>query len=611
MSFRTSRIALGLVAGWALMAPLAHAGGPAPLSGEVLGQVSSSLGVSQMGATVLLFNRYDVLVRQSLSDAQGRFAFDGLAPDLYSIRVSLASFVPAFRRNITVLPGAESLLKINLANVLSTVALIPATSAPGTLMTDDWKWVLRASQATRPALRLLPDSSTSQTRAAASMFSDTSGLVKLSTGDSDSTGGGIADDMGTAFAVATSIHGVTHVRLSGNLAYMSGSGLPSAGFRTTYSRDNEWGSSPQISLTVRQVYIPSLDGPSAAVAAAMVAEGGEPSGPALRTASLVVHDKVDITDRLALDYGFALQSVTFLERFNYASPFARATYDLGSGGSIRMAYSSSIQPSDLSHSAADSTVPGGAATVETGNAPELNQDLAALAQLPRISRMDGTTRVQHTQSFETSYQKVQGSRTYAVAVYRDSISDASFLLSAPVGFLPAADAMPDLGSRSMVFDTGNLQRLGYQAGVTQRAGGRLELQVTAGRGEALAGSADGSASTGDLRAMIHQVQRQWATGRASTTIAATGTRISTSYGWTDFHVLTPMHESLTGAGSQETGWNISIRQPLPGLFGVRMEATADLRNLLAQGYLPLTSGMQTAILTSAPRGIRSGLCFIF
>src|ERR1700685_130086 len=167
MSFRTSRIALGLVAGWACMAPLANAGGPASLSGELLGQVSSGLGISQMGATVLLFNRYDVLVRQSLSDAQGRFAFDGLAPDLYSIRVSLASFVPAFRRNITVLPGAESLLKINLANVLSTVALIPATSAPGTLMTDDWKWVLRASQATRPALRLLPDWSTSQTRSAA------------------------------------------------------------------------------------------------------------------------------------------------------------------------------------------------------------------------------------------------------------------------------------------------------------------------------------------------------------------------------------------------------------------------------------------------------------
>jgi hypothetical protein len=149
MSVRTSRIALGFVAGWACMAPMAHAGGPAPLSGQLLGEVSSTVGISQMGATVMLFNRFDVLVRQSLSDSQGRFAFDGLAPDLYSIRVSLASFVPAFRNNIAVLAGSESLLKINLANVLSTVALIPGPVARGTLMTDDWKWVLRASQATR------------------------------------------------------------------------------------------------------------------------------------------------------------------------------------------------------------------------------------------------------------------------------------------------------------------------------------------------------------------------------------------------------------------------------------------------------------------------------
>jgi hypothetical protein len=99
--------------------------------------------------------------------------------------------------------------------------------------------------------------------------------------------------------------------------------------------------------------------------------------------------------------------------------------------------------------------------------------------------------------------------------------------------------------------------------------------------------------------------------RASTTIASTGTRFATSYGWTDFRALTPVHESLTGAGTQETGWNIQIRQPLPGFLGFRMEATADLRNLLAQGYLPICAGGQSAILTNSPRGVRSGLSFIF
>jgi hypothetical protein len=111
--------------------------------------------------------------------------------------------------------------------------------------------------------------------------------------------------------------------------------------------------------------------------------------------------------------------------------------------------------------------------------------------------------------------------------------------------------------------------------------------------------------------MIHKAERGWVTVSATTTIAATGTRISTGYGFTDFRALTPGYESLTVAGTQETGWNILIRQPLPGFFGFRMEATADLRNLLAQGYLPLTVGDNHAILTNSPRGVRSGLSFIF
>jgi hypothetical protein len=120
---------------------------PAPLAGQILGHVRSSSGVAQMGATVLLYNRYDQLVRQALTTEQGRFAFDALAPDLYSLRVTLASFMPALRRNIAVAAGSENVLQINLASVLSTVELVSSGASRGTLMSDDWKWVLRSSSA--------------------------------------------------------------------------------------------------------------------------------------------------------------------------------------------------------------------------------------------------------------------------------------------------------------------------------------------------------------------------------------------------------------------------------------------------------------------------------
>src|SRR5262245_23796636 len=96
-----------------------QAGDAGTLSGEILGEVRNSAGVAQMGASVFLYNRFDQLVRRSLSNENGKFAFDSLAPDTYSILVRLGSFFPA-RRQIAVAAGSESRLKINLASILSS-----------------------------------------------------------------------------------------------------------------------------------------------------------------------------------------------------------------------------------------------------------------------------------------------------------------------------------------------------------------------------------------------------------------------------------------------------------------------------------------------------------
>jgi hypothetical protein len=47
---------------------------------------------------------------------------------------------------------------------------------------------------------------------------------------------------------------------------------------------------------------------------------------------------------------------------------------------------------------------------------------------------------------------------------------------------------------------------------------------------------------------------------------------------------------------------------LPG----RLEATAEFRNMLAQGYLPITTAEgQNVLLTHSPRAVRGGVSFIF
>src|ERR1019366_8382422 len=111
-----------------LAAPcVSRAAGPIQLSGVISGVVSDSMGIPQMGAIVLLY--------------LGQFKFLGLFPDLYSVKVTLATFVPALKKNILVQPGMRSVLNVNLNTLFSTIQLAYPSAESGSLMSDEWKWV--------------------------------------------------------------------------------------------------------------------------------------------------------------------------------------------------------------------------------------------------------------------------------------------------------------------------------------------------------------------------------------------------------------------------------------------------------------------------------------
>ena len=98
MTGRRAGIAAGLLIGLLSATTSAQAASAITLSGAIIGSVKDGGGVPQMGATVLLFNRYDKLVQKAFTNAHGDFAFDTVLPDIYSVRVTLASFIPAFRK---------------------------------------------------------------------------------------------------------------------------------------------------------------------------------------------------------------------------------------------------------------------------------------------------------------------------------------------------------------------------------------------------------------------------------------------------------------------------------------------------------------------------------
>ena len=285
-------------------------------TGALLGEVRNAAGVSQMGASVLLYDRYDNLIRRAISTQDGRFAFAALKPDTYTVRVTLASFFPAIRRNLTILAGSENLLRVSLAAVLSSIDVVPGAASDATLMSDEWKWVLRSSQSARPVLRFLPKQPTPATN---TMFADTTGVVRFSGGDSNLLNSALQQDMGTGFSVETSVNSTDRVRLSGSFGYAA-SGTPSAGLRTSFLRRRAGMPGPQISLTMRQAYFPAA------------INGNKQNTAMLRTASLSSIDSVEFLDALRVEYGFSMDSITLYGRMNYFSPFARATRSVAPPG---------------------------------------------------------------------------------------------------------------------------------------------------------------------------------------------------------------------------------------------------------------------------------------
>jgi hypothetical protein len=555
--------------------------------------VTGSAGVPQMGAAIVLFDQQQHPVGRTLSNERGEFRFFGLNPSLYSVRVTLAAFVPAIRRDIMVQPGMRSLLAVNLSALFSSIQLGYPTVENGSLMTEDWKWGLRGDPATRPILRFL-DSAASKPAPPthSSVFTDTRGILRVSGGDAPVSMAANDADLGAAFALATSIFGNNTLEVSGNLAVGAQPGIPASAFRTEYRR-NASGDGLRVSLTVRQLNMPGR-----------MAQGAEEAAllPMLRAMSTSFDDRLEVARGVSVQYGLTADSVSFINRLTYFSPYARIEYSPDADTSIAFAFTSGNPRPDLTGSA-----PGD---------PGLQQDLNTLGMFPRISLRDARTKIQRGEEFELTASRKLGSRTVEGSVFSESVSNAALTMVAPDGMYASTDVLPDLFSGNSIFDAGNYRSFGYSASLTQNVGQNLSGSIILGSSGALAVDDRElmSSNPDELRSMIQASRKRSATARINATAPWIGTQVTASYQWSDNRWTMAGQLYSTQPSRPVPGLNVHVRQPLPGISGrpCRVELTADLRNLLAQGYLPLAvAGGQSVLLVEMPRSFRGGLNLIF
>lgn len=602
MRVKVLRIAVGFVAG--LLAATGATAAPASeqLAGSIGGWVTSTGGIPQMGANVLIYNSAERILQRVLSDETGSFVFDSLPPDVYSVRVSLSSFVPALKRNIIVQPGMRSLLSVSLSSVLSSVELVYSSTGNSAIMSEDWKWVLRSDSSTRPVLRILPKVDISdpndRVNLSSSMFSGMRGALKVSAGDPGMAASyGSETDLGTAFALATSLVGGSRLEVSGNIGYATSSRAPSTSFQTSYRRDRADGAAgPEVRVTMRQLNLPTRVGTA-------FFTGQAEGAPPLRTLSAGYHDRTRLTDTLSVEYGFSIESVSFIDRLNYFSPFVRLSYSVNDSSSIDFGYNSGLPPAEFFPSNGQ-------------HEDEFQQDFVALSLFPRVSMRDGQARVQRSENMEAGYRTSIGSRTYSVAAYSEKVRNAAATMVAPSGSFTMSDLLPDLLSNSSVFNLGTYSGIGYMASVTQAVTDSVTVTGAVGSGNALTpeGRVLATREADEVRSILNHGRRYWLAMSIAAKSPRTKTQFATSYRWADGRSLNAGHTYLTQNLVLDTGWSIHIRQPIPlraGLPG-RLEITADMRNLLAEGYVPLmTADGRWVYLLHTPRGLRGGLNFIF
>ena len=529
--------------------------------GAISGYVRDATGDPQMGAVVQILGAANRTLTV-FTDGSGFYTATGLLPGLYSLKVSAPSFLPSMREKIGIHAGASISVNVTLNTLLGVMQLGPLRSLPDD---DDWKWTLR-SVANRPILRAFGDPNEKQAPELRGTLSFFSG--------SAADGYGSGSDMSTGFTLERSIFSDSHVALSGNVGY--GEGLPAAVLRAGYSHRLADGSEPTLALTVRRF---------------------APSDPNLHNATLqalalTASDDFSVGDILEFKFGSELQTIQFLGRVTAFRPYGSADLHLSPNTVVEYNYATSrpnlrredekgfdSSPADLSESN------------------------------PRVSMLDYSPKVEHAHHNELSLSHRMGKNSVQVAVFSDRVTDPALTglgeVTSSGGFL-----LPDLSSGTFSYSGRNFDTDGLRVVLQHKFSSDLTATLDYGYGGVLDLTRPDVALQ-DAQQWIGTQHRHAVAAKFSGMVPRSRTRWIASYRWINGTAITPVDMFNASPGQSDPFLNVFVRQPMPFLSG-HMEALIDLRNLLAQGYVPvLGQDGQTVYLVQSARSVRGGVAFTF
>jgi hypothetical protein len=199
-----------------------------------------------------------------------------------------------------------------------------------------------------------------------------------------------------------------------------------------------------------------------------------------------------------------------------------------------------------------------------------------------------------------------GGSSVSAAVFHDNSSHTAVFGRGPVS---GPDYLQDYFSDVFAYDGGRTSSTGARVAFHHRWTDNLDATIVYDYAGVLA--PDDDAFDGSLRDQLLTRYRQSLAARVSANVPHLGTKVSVGYKWIGGQAvshLDPYGESLFHL---DPYLNMEIRQQLPSFFPGHMEALADFGNLLAQGYVPVSTGDGRVVLVPSYRYFRGGLSVQF
>jgi len=557
--------------------------------GAISGVVKDGAGKPQMGAMVEIFTSAAAVGTTVFTDAQGIYNVENLPPGTYQIRASAAWFLPTLKENVGLRAGTRVLVNLTLNAMAGAMQSLPMRRSAST-KPDDWHWTLR-SQANRPVLRAVAQNSDDSPGSADATKKDDASAASARSERADDhslkarvafiagaegDGFGSAGDMTTAFALEKSLFAAGTFSFDGNIG--ASAGEPAGVLRASYTHDFGSVSHPTFTVTYRRFAPPGVaveNSPYAAV-------------------EMNTSDSMSVADFIDVQYGAAVQSVEFAKRTIAFRPYGSIAVHLSPNFVLQYRYATSepdtrsakgfeSAPADLSESGPRMALAAGAPNVERA----IHQEISA-------SRRLGKTSVQ-------------------LAGYIDNVRNA-VLTGAGDPSAYSDDVLPDVYSGTFSYAYGgNLSTSGVRVVVERELGEGMSATIDYSMG--------GAVSAESLPVLWQNLAQSLATTRQHSVgaklegyLPVAGTRWIASYKWTSGNALSAVDAFNASPGQTDPYLCIFIRQPLPNASFIpgKMDALLDLRNMLAQGYLPVMGpdGRNVYLVQSA-RSLRAGLAFTF